>query len=147
MAEGLDLVFDADGGGEAGEEDAAGFEGAPELGEHGVEVGFVAGEMEDGVGDDEVEMVVGEGQSFDGFATEVDGIRLGGGVLIDGEDLVSIGEEVREVASAAAAGVEDAHAGLEAAAQELIDEIDVGGGEEMESRGEHQYLVFQLLMT
>ena len=38
------------------------------------------------------------------------------GVVIRGEDLVAFAKEVDEVAAGAAAGVEDAHAGLDVAA-------------------------------
>ena len=54
------LVGHADGGGEAAEEKAAGFEDSPEAVEHGVEVGVVAGEVEDGAAVDDVEEASGK---------------------------------------------------------------------------------------
>ena len=54
------MVRHADGGGKAAEEKAAGLEHAPEAMQHGVEVGIVAGEVEDGVAEDDVEGGVGE---------------------------------------------------------------------------------------
>ena len=93
--------------------------------EHGVEVGVVAGEVEDGAAEDEVEGVVGVGDGFDGFDAEVFGGEVGGeggdesaglrdgfGILIGGEDLVAFAEEIDEIAAGAAAGVEDSHAGM-----------------------------------
>ena len=49
----------------------------------------------------------------------------GGGVLVGGEDLVAFAEEVDEIATGAAAGVEDTHAGVDVAAEELVEEVDV----------------------
>jgi len=132
------LVGHADGGGEAAEEEAAGLEDAPEVFEHGVEVRVVAGEVEDGAADDEVEGFVGVGEGFDGFDAEVfrgevggeggderAGLRDGFGILIGGEDLVAFAKEVDEVATGAAAGVEDSHAGHNVAAKKLVEEVDV----------------------
>jgi len=132
------LVGHADGGGEAAEEEAAGFEDAPETADHGVEVCVVAGEVEDRVAEDDVECGVGEGEGFDGFDAEVlggeigserggerAGLRNGFGVLVCGVDVVAFAEEVDEVAASTASGVEDAHAGRDVAAEELVEEIDV----------------------
>jgi len=134
----LDQVFDADGGGEAGEKDAVGFEGSPGVFEHGEEVAVVAGEVEDGAEEDYVELGVGEGHGFDGFVAEVGGGEVGGelagggdggGVGIGGVDLVVFAEEVDEIAAVAAAGVEDVHSGSDSAAEDLIEEVDVDGAE------------------
>jgi len=51
----------------------------------------------------------------------------GFGVLIDSRDIVTLSNEVGEVAASAGACVEDAHTGLDATAHELIDEVDIGG--------------------
>ena len=74
----------------------------------------VAGEVEDGAADDEVEGVVGVGDGFDGFDAEVfrgevrgegggesAGLRDGFGILIGGEDLVAFAEEIDEIAARA----------------------------------------------
>lgn len=134
-ADGFDLVFDADGGGKAGEEDAARFDEAEEVFEHALEFFVVAGEMEDGVADDEVEGGVFEGHRADGFDAEVlfgqvrgelaefvDGV----GIDVDRGDVEALGEEEADVAATAAAGIEDAHAGGDAAAHQHVEEIDVG---------------------
>jgi hypothetical protein len=44
-----------------------GFQHAPEIFEHGVEVGVVAAEVENGAADDEVEGCVGVGDGLYGF--------------------------------------------------------------------------------
>ena len=126
-SEGFDLVFDADGGGEAGEEDAAGFEEAEEVFEHGLEVGVVGGEVEDRVADDDVEGGVGEGEVFNRGQVEFFGWKIGDrlGMDVDGGDVVTFVDEVVDVATGAAAGVEDAHAGLDAASQDLVNQVNI----------------------
>ena len=136
------LVGHADGGGEAAEEEAAGFEDAPEVLQDRVELGVAAAEVEDAVAVDEVEEGVGEGHGLEWFDAEVVGGecgRKGGGegaglldgcgVLVDGEDVAAFAEKIDEVAAGAAAGVEDAHAGDDVAAEEMVEEIDVDEAE------------------
>lgn len=136
------LVRHADGGGEAAEEEAAGFEDAPETFEDRVELCVTAAEVEDGAAVDEVEEGVGEGDGLEWFDAEVVGGkrgRKGGGegaglfdscrVLIDCEDVVAFAEKIDEVAAGAAAGVEDAHARDDVAAEKMIEEIDVDEAE------------------
>jgi hypothetical protein len=55
------------------------------------------------------------------LADVVDG-RL---ILVDGEYLASLAEQVDEVAPVAASGVDDGHAGLDVAAKDLIEEVDI----------------------
>ncbi len=133
----LDLVFDSDGGGEAAEEDSAGAKLVKDAGEHGFKMAFVVGKMEDGTRDDEIERSIGEGHGLDGFAAEFFRGKTGDplGILIDGADVVALADEVTDVAAFAAAGVEDFHAGLDAAAEQLIDEVDVGVAELLLERG------------
>jgi len=132
----------ADAGGEADEEQAAGAEDAPEFGEHGAEVVFVAGEVEDGGAEDGVSECVGEGHALDGGVLEVGGRQggaEGGGesadvfnafwVAVDGEDFAANAEEMDEVAAVAASGVDDAHVGGEIAAEDLVEDVDVDGAE------------------
>jgi len=128
------FVGHADGGGEAAEEKAAGLEDAPEIVQHGVEVRVVAGEVEDSAAKDDIEGGVGVGDGLDGFEAEIfcreiggDGAGLfdGGRIFVRSEDFVAFVEEIDEVASGAAAGVEDPHAGCDVAAKELIEEVDV----------------------
>lgn len=60
-----------------------------------------------------------------------------GGVLIDGEDLVSLAQKIDEVAAGAAACVEDSHAGCDVFAEELIEDVDVDGAE-LRLKGRHR---------
>ena len=94
--------------------------------------------MEHGVADDDVEPGVGERHALDGVEPDLfqreawrqrrshlahvdDRLR----VLVDGVDVEALAQEVHEVASAAAAGVEHAHAWTDAAAEQLIEQVDV----------------------
>lgn len=61
----------ADAGGEAAEKEAAGTQDPPEFGEHGAEVVFVAGEVENGGADDRVHAHVGKRHLLDGSHLEV----------------------------------------------------------------------------
>jgi hypothetical protein len=132
------LVGHADGGGEPAEEETVGLEDAPEIFEHGVEVRVVAGEVEDGAADDEIEGVVGMGDGLDGFDAEVSrremrgeggdesaGLRDGFGILIGAEDLVAFAEEIDEIAAGAASGVKDSHARHDVVAKDLVEKVDV----------------------
>jgi hypothetical protein len=101
-------------------------------------VSVVSAEVEDGAAEDEVEGGVGVGDVFDGFDAEVvrgeSGKECAGvldccGILVRGEDLVAFTMEVDEVATGAAASVEDAHAGLDIAAEKLVEEINVDEAE------------------
>ena len=49
----------------------------------------------------------------------------GGGIGVEGEDFGVFAEQVDEVAPVATAGVEDAHAGGDVAAQDLVEDVDV----------------------
>jgi hypothetical protein len=81
---------------------------------------IVAGEVEDGVANDDIGENVGERVCFDGFNPEVlrrkmrrkpangvDGLRIG----IYGEDVVAFTEKVDDVPAAAAARIENFHPG------------------------------------
>ena len=136
------LVGHANGGGEAAEQEAAWSEGTPEAFKDRVELGVAAAEMEDGATVDEVEEGVGEGNGFEWFDAEVAGGECGGkggsegaglldgcGVLIDSEDVVALAKKIDKVAAGATAGVQDAHAGDNVAAEEMVKEIDVNEAE------------------
>src|SRR5262245_29417819 len=62
--------------------------------------------------------------------------RVGVGTV----DFIPFAKEVDEVTPAPAAGVEDAHAGRDAAAQELIEEINVDGAELL-GEGGHSFVL------
>ena len=135
-------MLHADGGGEAAEEKTSGLEDSPEVTQHGVEVLVVAREVENGATEDEVGKGVGKRQGLDGLDAEV-GLRKSGrerggesacgvdrsGVLVYAEDLVSLAQEVDEVAPEAAARIEDTHSGMDAATEKLIEEVDIDGTE------------------
>jgi hypothetical protein len=93
---------------------------------------------EDGAADDEVEGIGGVGDRVEGFDAEVVGREVRGegggesaglddsfGILVGGEDLVALTKEIDEIASGAASGIEDSHAGHDVAAQDLVEEVDV----------------------
>jgi hypothetical protein len=135
-------VRHADGRGESAEEQAAGFQDSPKVLQHRVEVVIVAGEVENCAAEDDVERCVGEGQVLDGFDAKVfcgegwgercgesSGLLNGCWVLVDGGDITAFAEKVDEVATRAAAGIEDSHAGGNVAADELVEEVDVDGAE------------------
>ena len=127
-----------DAGTDAGEEHSARPQHAPEFSKHRAEVAFIAGEVKYGVAEDDVGEGIGEGHLLDCAGLEIFG-RQGGrehrgkladvgdpfGVAIEGEDLAALAQQVDEVATVAAAGVEDPHAGLNIAAQNLIEDIDI----------------------
>lgn len=160
------LKIHANAGAEAGEEQAAGAEDAPELREHGAELVFVAGEVQDRGAEHGVERCVGERQVLNGGDAEVfsgqAGVqRLGEsadvvdtrGIGIDGEDPDAFAEQMDEVATVAAAGIENAHGGGEIAAQDLIEDVDIDGAElflEVEGQekpfvsGEAGYALFRM---
>jgi hypothetical protein len=120
-------------------------------------VGVVAGEVEDGVAEDDVEGGVGEGDGFDEFVAQIFdgevgdeggrlGTRLGDGfeVLVHAEDLVSVAEEIDEVTAGAAARVEDSHAGNDVAAEQLVEEVDVDVAElVLQRRHDHSWMIWR----
>ena len=94
----------------------------------------IRGEMQNGAADDEIGKGIRKGHPFDGFVTEVacrnvprkaPNRRYGAGIGIDAKDLVAILKKVSQISAGAAAGVEDSRAGRNAAAEELIEEVDV----------------------
>ena len=103
-----------------------------------IEVRVIACEVQDGAAEHDVGEPIGERHLLDGLDTEVglgkrrreppgDGThrRERAGIGVDAEDLEAVPEEVDEVAAAAAAGVEDAHARRDASAEQLIEDVDV----------------------
>jgi len=101
-------------------------------------MGFVAGEMQDRVAEDDVGALAGKRHLIDGAGLEVFCRQAGierlreladvadsGGISVEGEDFASLAKKVDEIATVAATGVEDAHGGGDVAAQELIEDVDV----------------------
>jgi hypothetical protein len=101
-------------------------------------VSFVAGEVKHGVAEDDIDKGVGKGHVLDEADLEIlsgeSGFEGGGeftdvvdgvGVFVEGKDLAALAEKMDEIASVAAAGVEEAHFVSDVAAQELIEDVDI----------------------
>ena len=118
------LALHADRGSEAAEEEPAGFQDPPRSVQHGLEVRVVAGEMEDGVADDHIRAGIVERHMFDGFdskirlrkrgrehpgegANAIHGLR----VRVRGVNFVPFPQEVDEVSTGTASGVQYSHSG------------------------------------
>ena len=99
---------------------------------------IVARKVEDGTADDYVSEVVAERHGFNWFSAEVGGREVGGEGSCDltyfddcgwigvyAEDLVAGAKKIDQIAAGATTCVKDAHAGSDAACQELIEEIDI----------------------
>lgn len=134
----LDAVFHPDGGSQSREEEPAGFEDAPEFAKHGGELLVLEGEVQDRAAEDHVGESIVEGHRFYGRDVEVgcgqirrkgrrqsadlrDGVWIG----VDTEDLVSLLEQVDQVPTGTASGVEHAHAGGDTSAQQLVKEVNI----------------------
>ncbi len=138
----LHTILDADGRGQAAEQHAAGRDGPPRAAHHRVEARVVFGEMQHGTADHDVGEAGRERHALDRLGAEVVGRQLRrqrrgqpadrvhrSRVGIAAVDVEALAEEIHEIAAAAAAGVKDAHATLDAPAQQLIEQIDVNVAE------------------
>jgi hypothetical protein len=116
--------------------------------QHGLEVRVVAREMEDGVADDHIRARIVERHTFDGFDSEIRLWKCGrkdpgeGANAIHGlwvrvrrVNFVAFPQEVDEVSTGTASGVQYAHSGGDAAFQKLIEKIDVDLAELLRERG------------
>ncbi len=128
---------------EAAEEEAAGLQQPPRAEKHRPEMRLVAGEVEDRAADDDIRAGIREARRLRGLVAKVlRGVprseprrQLADGadrlrVRIERPDVVALAEEEDEVAPAAAARLEDPHAGDDPPAQELIEKVDVDPAEE-----------------
>ena len=104
--------------------------------------------MEDGIANDHIRAAIFEGQIFDRSEPEV---RLRKGwrelpgertnaidgllVRVRGVHLITFSQEVDDVASRAAAGIEDSHSRCDTALQQLVEKIDVDLAELLFKRG------------
>jgi hypothetical protein len=95
-------------------------------------VRFVAGEVQDGTANDGVHRIRLPGQRFEHALADVSSLAChprnrgnGRRVPIDGTYLETVLNEKRQVAPCAAPGVQNTAAAIEAAAQQLIEQIDV----------------------
>lgn len=60
---------------------------------------------------------------------------------VECENLCTFAEEINEIATVAAAGVENAHAGRDVAAKDLIEDVDVDFAEQFLDGGWHGWSV------
>jgi hypothetical protein len=157
------LEVHADAGAESAEEEPAGAQDSPEFGEHGAEVVFVAGEVQDRGADDNVCAGIAKGHSFNWTYNEVLRRQLSAqrrgqlphmlnslGVPVDRKHLAPLAQQVNEIAAVAAAGVEHAQVGSDVTAEELIEEVDVDLAElvlEVEGQGRSFGVVVGFLGT
>src|SRR5206468_3151184 len=122
----------------AGEKEAARLEHAPHVAHHGPPLLLVAGKVEHCAADDDVEVAVGKRHLFDHADAELIGWHPPGDVagelshgrdghftFVERGDVEAATKEVVEIAPMTAACVEDPHVDSDAAAQQLIEEIDV----------------------
>jgi hypothetical protein len=129
-----DLIFHSNGRREAAEKQAVRFQYPPSALQHGGKVIIIAREVEYGATNDHIGEMVREGHSFQRLRPEVvwrqrwgetaRGLH-GPWVRVDAEDLVSRGKKVVKISTETAARIEDLHAGHDAAAQDLIEQVDI----------------------
>lgn len=147
-----DHAFHSNRGCEAGDEETARFQDTPRAAHHGSKAIVVAREVEDGAGDHDIGEGTREGHLFDGFHAKVagrerrrercgeaayglHGLRIG----IDAKNLITFAEEIDEVAAGTTSSIEDPHPRHDAAAEELIEEVDIDLAELL-LESEHGYL-------
>jgi hypothetical protein len=148
------LPFDADGRCQPAKEESSRSERAPCTAQHGFEVIVVLREVEYGAAQYHIRKAVREGHRFQGFDSKVafgelrrqgrretahapDGVWIG----IHAEDFVPFPQEVKQIASFPAAGVQDAHAWRDTAAEKLVEEIDIDTAELFPQVQDRVYLV------
>lgn len=159
------LEVHADAGAEAAEEHAAGTEHAPQLRQHRAEMVFIAGEVQHRGAEDHIRDGIGERHVFDladdqilrgqGSAErsgELAHVLDAFGIGVDGEDFRALAQQVDEIAPVAASGVDDAHAGRDVAAQDLVKDVDIDLSElflkgEREGVGQGKSYSWALFMT
>ena len=125
-------------GTQAAEEHAARLQYSPQLRQHRAEVPVIASKVKHGIAEHHIRKPVGKRHIVERAHLEVlreqSGLKRGGqladvlharGILVDREDLATFAQQVNEVAPVSASGVKHAHAGLNVAAQDLIEDIDI----------------------
>ena len=130
--------LESDGRGEPREEQPVGREHAPHLLEHAAEMRGIGREMQDGAADHGVHAVVFPRKVVELGHLEIlrrqprrkgrgecSNARDGGAFPIDAEAGEAVAEKVDQIASIARAGVHHSGAAVEAALQNLIEEVDV----------------------
>jgi hypothetical protein len=135
---GLYQMFHSNRGCEAAEKETAWFHDAPRAVYHSPKVIVISREVEYGAGDYDVGEGAREGRFFDGLRAKVAGWQsrrkrcgeaayglYGLQVRIDAKNLEAFPEEIDQVPAGATSGIEDAHAGQDTAAEELIEEVDI----------------------
>jgi len=133
-----DLVFHSDRRSEAAEKEAVRLQYPPSPAQHGVEAIVIAREVKYCTAENYVGEMVRKGHSFQGFHAEIvhgEGRRQGRGenargrdglrLCVHAKDFISRGEKVMKISTETAARIEDFHARRNAAAQELIEQVDI----------------------
>lgn len=128
----------ANAGTQTAEEHSAGFDHAPEFFEHSQKVLIVARKVQYGGAEHHIGKTLREGHLFDPsdlkiFAGQSRAKRSRkltyvlnrGGFFVDSEDVASAAQQVDQVATITASGIEHDHSGRNVAAQNLIEEVDV----------------------
>src|SRR6266853_2847988 len=137
-ADRADTALDANRRGEPAPKRSTLLEHAPHPVHHRAKLIVVFRKVQHGAAEDDIGGLVREGRALDGLDAEVRGrqrrsqrrrkmlrVRNRRRILIVGENLEAVPQQVNKVAAMAAAGVEDAHAWTDASLQELVEEIDV----------------------
>src|ERR1035441_6810458 len=106
--------------------------------QHSLELRVVAREMEDSVADDHIRAGIVESHMLDGFDSKIRCRKSGGKHPGEGADgfhglrvrirsvnFIPFPQEVHEVSTGTASGVEYSHSGCDAAFQKLVEKIDV----------------------
>jgi hypothetical protein len=128
----------ADARTQAAEQQTAGAEDAPHFGNHGLKLFFATSEVKHGAADDYIREFVWKMHLFNAAYLKVlvwqSGVqRLGqfadmfdrGRVLVDGENLGALPQQIDEISAVTAPCIEDAHAGRDITSEDLIEDIDV----------------------
>jgi hypothetical protein len=132
------VTFETDAGSQTREEQAARRQHPPHLTQHRRERPFVAREMEHGAADDRVGRLVRPWERLDRRLLNlirgqgrIQRLRQlphranSGSIVIHGAHIEAVTQKEQQIASASAAGVEDAAAAIEPAAKQLIEKVDV----------------------
>src|ERR1017187_5663823 len=132
------LVFHANRGGEAAEEESARLQNPPGAAQHGEKLVVSARKVEHRATQHHVRKRARKGHLFDGFHAEVAGwkqrcqgcrqaacVLHGPGIGVGAEDVVPLPEKVDQVAAGPAPRVQNPHPARDPAAQKLVEQVDV----------------------
>lgn len=132
------LEVHTDSGAQPAEEHAARPQHPPEFGQHGAEMLFVASKMKDRIADHHIGQSVREGHLLNQSCLKV--IRRQAsrkrrrkltkmldrlGRFIDRKDLAALAQEMHEISSISAAGIENPHVRGDVSSQDLIEDVNI----------------------